>query len=243
PAPPGSVAVAPAASVSLARWALALASVGFSLVARIVHRGPYYPGFDVVGAANGLFLLSTRSPWAAFRDVLYQSRHYAAPFPYFGVLSALLPGALTAFRPWEYWAHVVTFLLFAATLGLILLATAVPLRNAWVVLLAWGASGALLSFSVAGMPWATGFLPHALALWIVLDARLRRRWLLSIVFCLFASELPWHVYELGKTACLVFVLGALLVPDVPLGIRALWLITGAAGFLQVFAYPSAHVDA
>ena len=222
---------------------MALASVGISLVARIVHRGPYYPGFDIVGAANGLFLLSTRSAWAAVREVLYQSRHYSAPFPYFSVLSALLPGALTTFWPWEYWAHVVTFALFLVTLGLILLATGVPFRNAWVVLLAWGASGALLSFSVAGIPWVTGFLPHALALWIVLDPRLRHRWLLTLLLCLLAAEVPWHVYELGKTACLVFVLGALLVPEVPRGIRVLWLVTGAVGFAQVFAYPSVHVEA
>jgi len=109
----------PPRAVSVAGWGLALASVGFSLVARIVHRGPYYPGFDVVGAANGLFLLSTRSPWAAVREVFYQSRHYSAPFPYFGALSALLPGALTALCPWEYWSHAVTFVLFGVTLGLI----------------------------------------------------------------------------------------------------------------------------
>ena len=243
PAPPGPVAVAPDGGAPVARWGLALASVGVSLVVRIVHRGPYYPGFDIVGAANGLFLLSTRSAWAALREVLYQSRHYSAPFPYFGVLSALLPGALTALWPWEYWAHVVTFGLFTVILGLILLATAVPFRDAWILLLGWGASGALLSFSVAGMPWVTGFLPHALALWIVLDPRLRHRWLVTVLLCLLATELPWHVYELGKTACLVFVLGALIVPDVPRGIRALWLATGALGLLQVFAYPSVHVEA
>jgi len=233
----------PPRAVSVAGWGLALASVGFSLAARIVHRAPYYPGFDVVGAANGLFLLSTRSPWAAVREVFYQSRHYSAPFPYFGALSALLPGALTALCPWEYWWHAVTFVLFGVTLGLIGRAVAVPLRDAWVVLLAWGASGALLSFSLAGLPWVNGFLPHALALWIVLDARLRRRWLATVVLCLVASELPWHVYELGKTACLVFLLGAFLVSEAPLGIRGIWFVTGAVQLVQVFAYPSAHVDA
>ena len=106
-------------------------------------------------------------------------------------------------------------------LGLLPLVPVIPFRWAWVVLLAWGASGALLSFSLAGLPWVNGFLPHALALWIVLDARLRRRWLATVVLCLVASELPWHVYELGKTACLVFLLGAFLVSEAPLGIRGL----------------------
>jgi len=42
--------------------ALALVVVGASLAMRVVHRGQYYPGWDVVGAAHGLHLVSTKAP-------------------------------------------------------------------------------------------------------------------------------------------------------------------------------------
>src|SRR5947208_184660 len=44
--------------------AFAWLNVAVSLVVRVVHRGPYVPGWDFVGAAHGLFLASTRSPRA-----------------------------------------------------------------------------------------------------------------------------------------------------------------------------------
>ncbi len=227
------------------RWlpVLALASVAASLAGRVWVRGAYYPGFDVHAAANGLYLVSTKTAWEALAVVWDRSRTYAFPFPYYSGLYALLAGTLTALHPWEWWPALLTFLSAAVAFALLGRALGIARADAWIVLLAIGASPAVLSFSIAGMPWASAFLPHALALWIVLDPRLRRRWLLAAVLCVVVNELTWHVYELGKTVGVVFVVAALILPDVPLGVRLLWLGAAAFGIGEVFLHPSQHVGA
>jgi hypothetical protein len=223
-------------------WALTGVIVVASLVVRIVNRGPYYPGFDLSGVANGLYVISTRASFAdALAYVLRQSREYGAPFPHYSVLAALVPGYLTAMWPWEYWADVVTFAIVVASGVLLLLATRLPLRHGWVLLLAWGASPALLSFSITGFAWTSAFLPLAMALWITLDPRLRRRPLVTIALCLLTNELTWHVYEFGRTAFLVFALAALVLRDVPVTHRAIWLAAAALQAWGVFTSPSHHV--
>ncbi len=224
--------------------ALGLASVALSLLVRVVHRGPYYPGLDLAGSANGLFIVSTRPSLAdAVAYIWHQNRHYGAPFPYFSALATLLPGCLTAVWPWEYWAHVLTFASALLTFIVIAKVTGLRPRDSWVVLLAWGASPALLSFSVAGLPWANTFLPHALALWVTAAPRLRRRVLVSLVLCLLIDELSWHVYELGRTVFVVFIAAALLRRDVPLRTRAVWIFAAAIQLWQVFAHPTQHTTA
>src|SRR5437773_4698589 len=50
----------------------------------------------------------------------------------------------------------------------------------------------LLSHSVEGYPWASAFLPHALALWITTSPALRRRPLVTLLSALLVNELSWH---------------------------------------------------
>ena len=159
----------------LVAWIAAGAVVGISLAVRILHRGTYYPGFDLAGATSGLYLLSTRAPWDAITHLWSENRHYGAPFPYYSALAALLPGTATLLVPWEYWDHVVTLLTFTMALWLTARAAGLGRRNGWIVPLALGASPTLLTLAVCGMPWATAFLPHALALRLVLAERLVRR--------------------------------------------------------------------
>ena len=78
----------------------------------------------------------------------------------------------------------------------------------------------LLSHSVEGYPWASAFLPHALALWITTSPVLRRRPLVTLLSALLVNELSWHVYELGKTVAVVFLAGTVLLRGVPLSTRA-----------------------
>jgi hypothetical protein len=134
---------------------LGLVSVVVSLVLRTLHRGQYYPGFDIVGAAQGLLLVSTKGPLEILR--WYADYHY---FPNFGLgwnaygaPLVLLPGWLTAIIPWEYWAHVVTFVGTLLSFGL--LGRAFGLRGPeWaVIVLAWGASSAMLSYSICGFAY------------------------------------------------------------------------------------------
>src|SRR3954469_14421502 len=63
----------------LSRTNLLLSSLGIiivslSLIIRVLYRGPYYPGWDAISPAHGLFIVSTHSFWEAFSYV-FQSAH------------------------------------------------------------------------------------------------------------------------------------------------------------------------
>jgi len=205
----------------------ALLSVSFSLWMRLIYRGPYYPGWDILGPAHGLFLVSTRSFWDAARYVFHSTRHLQYWNHTNSLLYTLIPGYLGSLWPWEYWAHLLTFSVFLLTLWLIARIAGLPIRQWWILLLGWGASPALLSFSVAGYPYATGFLPHGLAIWITLHHRIRQNWILSLILCLAANELSWHLYVPGKTLFIVFIAAAIFHRNVPLPTRAAWLLAAA----------------
>ena len=130
--------------------------------------------------ANGLNLLATH-PWGEAIAYLWsQNRHYGAPFPYYSALVALLPGAATYALPWQWWGHLTTFVCFAAAVWLTARAGRLDRNTGWIVPLALTASPTLLALALCGMPWATAFLPHALALWLVLDPRTSHRPLVSL---------------------------------------------------------------
>jgi hypothetical protein len=158
-----------------ALWLVSLTSVLCSLVVRIVQRGEYYPGWDVLSMAQGLSLIATKTP----REVL---RHYIDhqydPFQYwnfYGVLTVLLPGLLTHLLPWEHWCHVISLGITLLILWLVWKALRLG-RDGWVILLAWGASSALLTQSLTGLVYISCCLSHALALYVVLSPALRQRW-------------------------------------------------------------------
>src|SRR5438128_12468918 len=60
--------------LAMAVWAAAGLSVVVSLVIRDLHRAGYYAGWDLLGSAQGLFLVSTKSPGQIFR--WYVAHHY-----------------------------------------------------------------------------------------------------------------------------------------------------------------------
>jgi hypothetical protein len=213
--------------------------VATSLVARVAIRDRYYPGWDIVFATQGTFVATTKSVREALALVVDPTAFGSLSVPRNSLLCALLPGYLGRLWPWEYWGHLVTLLLVVATLALVATAMTLPARRWWIVLLAWGASPALLSFSLAGFPWATAFLPHALALVAVLHPRVRRTWFLGPILCTAAVATAWQGYELGKTAFVVFLAGAVLLGEVPVLARLLWLATGAFQLHTVLVHPSA----
>jgi hypothetical protein len=228
------------------RWLLLLGLlfVAGSLLVRVIHRGQYIAGWDLVAPTQGHFLASTRSVWGALTETFHQNRHYWLPFSAYSAPFSLIPGYLGRVWPWQYWVHILTFLSFFITLMVILRAADLPLSNGGILLLAWGASPMLLSYAVTGYPWASAFLPHALALWITMSRRFRSRWVLTLLWCLVANELAWHVYELGKTVGVVFLAAALLQRDVPRSARAVWLLAGMAQLADVlFLHPTANIKA
>lgn len=223
---------------------IGLLSVSASLVVRVIHRGPFISGWDLVAPSEGAFLASTGSFWSALREVFHHNRHHWNPFSEYSAVYSLIPGYLERLWPWQYWVHVLTLISFVLALRVTLRATGMPLRRGGILLLGWGASPVLLSLAVTGFPWASAFVPHALALWITMSRRLRRRWLVTLALTLLTIELSMHVYELGKTAGSVFVVGAVLQRHVPLWTRAIWLIGGLGQLVQaVFVFPSSNFPA
>lgn len=210
------------AAVTSAQRVFSPLCVVVSLLLRIAHRGPYYPGLDVVGAAKGLYRVSTMTALEMLR--YYRDNRYDGIWNVDGFLPAMIPGWLASWWPSEYWPHVVALLMVLLSLGLVARALGLRRRDLWIVLLAWSASSTLLSFSVAGFAYASCVVPYALALWIVL--RWERRPFASAVLCVLAVECSFQVQELGRTVFLVFFTGALLLPAVPWKTRVAWLAVG-----------------
>jgi hypothetical protein len=209
-----------------------------SIIARVVYRGSYYPGWDALGPAHGLYLVSTLPFTEAVAEAFHLSRHFAIWNHINSALFTLIPGWLGRAWPWEYWAPLLTFVLFVLTLWPMLGVSGLRVRDGWVVLLAVGAAPALLSFAVAGYPFVTGFLPHALALRITLAGGLQRRWLATLALSLLVTELSWHVYPLGRTCFTVFAAAAFLQRGVPATTRGVWLSVACLQLAMIRAYSS-----
>jgi hypothetical protein len=221
---------------------LAVLGLAGSLLYRVGQRGPFYPGWDVLGSAHGLRTLSTYPLTEALAELL----RGVTGFRYWNSTNSLLytvgPGSLGRLWPSEYWAHWLTFALVLATFWLVLRVADLSLRDGWFLALAWGASSALVSFSVAGYPYATGFLPHALALVIVASPWLRAHPLVAAAAALLATELSWHLYEAGKTLIVVFILAGFLERAAPLATRAGWLTASGVQVARLVGDLGFNVD-
>jgi hypothetical protein len=227
----------PTTRTRLAVWSVLVFSA--SVLCRAVYRGSYYPGWDTLGPAHGLYLVSTTGSFVeALQQAFELSRHYWIWNHTNSVLYTLIPGYLGSVWPWEFWGHLLTFALFALTLWVLSRLHDLPLRESWIVLLVVSTSPAILSFSIAGYPFVTGFLPHALTLWITLHDGLRRRAGLSFLVAMAVMELSWHLYPLGKTAFTVLVAGAVLLPEVPPKTRATWLLVSAVQIAMILTFSS-----
>jgi len=222
-------------------WLAGLGLAG-SLLYRVWQRGPYYPGWDVLGSAQGVHTLSTQ-PVA---EALVRLLRGVTGFRYWNSTNSLPytlgPGSLGLVWPTEYWAHWLTFALVLVTFWLILRVASLSFRDGWFLALAWGASSALSSFSVAGYPYATGFLPHALALAIVASPWLRAHPLVSLAAALLATEISWHLYEAGKTLIVVFVLAAFIERTAPSATRIGWLVASGIQVGRLFGERGFNVD-
>jgi hypothetical protein len=202
-------------------------SVTTSVTLRVWHRGTNLPGWDYLLATQGQFLVATLGWWGALRETLYQTRHFWLPPSAYSVPYGLVPGGLNLVVPWLLWQPLVVATLWLVTLPLLLRAAGWEVTSArgWgLLLLAWGAWPAGLSYAVAGYPWASCVLIYGLALVVVLHPRVRQSLVWTALGGALVYELPWHCYELGKTVGCVFVLAALLERDVRRPVRALWLL-------------------
>ncbi len=209
---------------------LALSSVLVSLTARGVIRGGDYSGWDILGPAQGQFLVSTRPLGHALVDAWKGVRTYEYWTTVNSVLYTIGPGLLSRLGPSEHWGQALTLGLFVIALVAVRRAVSLPARDSFVLLLTWGASPALLSFGLTG-PFLSATLPHALALLIIFEPRIRARPGLTLLLALAIGELSWHVYLTGRTVFLVFLAAAILERAAPRRTRLAW---AAAVLVQLF---------
>ena len=214
---------------------LAAVNIAASLLIRVWYRGSLFPGWDVIGVAEGVRLLATLTPaelWAHYR------RFHGDPSWWWNIYGApvtLLPAVLTNLHPWLYWAHVCTFLCTAIAAALV--ARALPPGGPAVAFVALGASPALLSWSIAGFPYISCVWPYALALWGVLRVK---RLVPSLLIAILASELSWHGQELGRTVFLVYALAALGAVPARWYVRLAWAAVAGAQAALTVLHPSSN---
>lgn len=208
-----------------------------SLLVRVWYRGAFFPGWDVIGVAEGVRLLATLTP----SELLDYYRRFhgdlALWWNVYGAPVTLLPGALTNLHPWLYWAHVSTFACTAFMA--VLAARAIPSGGRAAGLLALGASPTVLSWSVAGFPYISAAWPYVLALWGVL----RLKGLLSsLVVAVLACELSWHGQELGRTVFLVYALAAVGAVRGRWYVRAVWIAVAGAQAALAITHPTVNTS-
>jgi hypothetical protein len=216
--------------------------VAWGLVVRVVARGPNVAGWDLVAPVEGHFLASTRTVGDAIVETFRQTRHYWLPFPAYSVPFALVPGYLTLAWPWPYWTHVVVPIAFVISLALLGRAAGLRWRDRWVLILGWGASPMLMSYALVGMPWASGILPHAIALVAVMAPATHGP--ASVLLSLLAIEIAWHCYDVGKLVGVVLVAAAMLRTGVRPWLRAAWLAIGTWSLAEtLLIHPTTNVRA
>jgi len=220
-------------------WVLSLGVLAASIAVRVWHRGDYIPGWDVLGAAQGLVLVSTRTPAEIFEWYRVSARSPAVFWNLYGLPSVLLPGMLASVWPWQFWNHAVVLALSAVVLWLTASAFGLGRRDAWVVPLAWSTSSTVVSQSVAGLPYLTCLVPHALAVWTVL--RLSARPLTTVVLAGVVFLVGLQVQELGRTACLVFLAATVAAPG-RWPTRLVWLAAGVLMMLDSVRHPTANTQ-
>lgn len=223
-----------ARTVVIAAWFVAASILAASMLLRVVHRGEYIPGFDVVGAANGMNLVAHADLHTLAER--YRDLHTveSAAWNVLGLPVAILPGALAYLWPWEWWPHVVTFTFTSLAFLLLGRALGFGTRDGWLVLLGWASSSALVSYSVMGFPYISNLWPFAVALHVVLRPH---RWPVALLLGLVALELSWHVQELGRTVFVVFLAASCLLPGIELSRRALY---AALGGVQLWLAATFH---
>ena len=79
---------------------LAVATVLVSLLLRVWHRGGLYPGWDILGAADGLRIVSTQTPAEIFAWLRERQFDASLSWNVYVVPLVLVPGVLTWLYPW-----------------------------------------------------------------------------------------------------------------------------------------------
>jgi hypothetical protein len=206
-----------------------------NVLVRLIYRGPYHTGWDLIGAADGLFRVNNFDLWHQVQDSFHKTRHFSYWNSTNSVIYSLVPGWLGGLWSTEAWPDVLVFLTFLATVTAIWFyyRDRSDQITPYLVALVCASAG-LTTFSIVGYPYISGFLPHILALCWLRRSFVRQSviWRLAIGTAL--AELTVHVYELGKTSFMIFLLAAALKQQWRPKDRLLALAVGAIHLVMVF---------
>ncbi len=211
--------------------------VVYSLLLRVNYRGPYYPGWELIGATKGYFLLSTRSLVDAFVEIYWSTRHFQYWNTGNSIFLSLIPGSLNFLRPWEFWAHSLSFFIVIFSLTWLLKFAGANLKTACLIVLGYFSSPALVSFSIGGYQYVSGILPYCFALSLIFSSKLHKSLPLNFLLTALILESSWHFYEVGKIVFAIFAMAAFLRQGIPLHTRVSWLLLSGIhlGHLASFA--------
>ena len=87
-----------------------------AIIWRVLYRGYHYAGWEIIFAAKGLFLIKDFGFVEAINKAFYFTRHcqYCGGD---GIILTFIPGVILSIFPWEFWPHLLTFLLFIFSFG------------------------------------------------------------------------------------------------------------------------------
>lgn len=207
-----------------------------SILGRFLYRGVYFPGWDILGAAQGQYLIETQGLWQAITQTIYETRHYQYWTPISSCLYTIIPGFLSIIYPWELWASLLTFSLFLLILRLMFYIAKLDRGDIPLFLFVITSASAFLSFSVSGYPFLSGVLPHALALGLIYSPKLRSRPLITFILGCLIAELSMNLYELGRTAALIFISFAFLDKKASKKLKLAWIGSASLFIFNIFYY-------
>lgn len=208
-----------------------LVCVGVSLLARILYRGNHLIGWETMAPAHGQFLFNTVPFLEASERIFHEMRHYVFWHTIGTFFYTMVPAVLQEIFPSQHYGGLVTFLLTGVTIWTVVAFSGLSRKQLWVPFLIWGASPIILSFSIFGWAYAPAFLPHGLALYMVLNAKMSSSWRRALLLGLLTIAVSWQLYEVSRTCLFVWLAGAVMVAAVPLATRFTWV---ALAFIQMW---------
>ncbi len=214
----------------------AVVCLAISYLARLLYRADHLLPWELLGPIQGEYLVHTSGWFEAAKKVWHNSRHYYYYGGHLSVFFTLIPTFFQQILPGQHYGIPVSFTLTAIGLALAFSYSGLKRENLWVLLLALGTSPVLLSFSVMGMPNCAALLPHAIALYMVLDPKLSASWWKTLLLGLVSIECSWQLYEIARTNFAVWLVAVVAIRAVPKSVRACWAALAA---LQIWLVQTA----
>jgi len=206
-----------------------------------IKRDYFVSGWGLLGFAEGSwtcyqkgFIESVAKFWSASRSYQYWGATNSVIYP-------VLSGILHNWKPWPFWGHLLSLVLFFSLSFWCLSSLNLEKR---VFYAAIGTSPVLLSFSIVASPVISCVIPYSLALIVLFSFQGDKEgnWkilILELIAWLFVYEISFHCYELSKTVAILPLIAAFTLPGLRTGRRVMWAGIGIAmGYGLLFHYSS-----